>query len=84
VTGEEGEFYDEVYTKHVPLRVWDPERVQFAYQSLPYWFCPNAEVTGANVLSNVPRHLRLPVVSGDQLQCFPASGVFSDLCIMAQ
>jgi len=65
MTRGEGEFYDEVHTKHIPSRVQDPERVQFTYWSLPYQFRPNAEVTGANVLSNVPRHLRLPVVSRD-------------------
>jgi len=63
----EGEFHDEVHTEHVPSRVWDPERVQFAYQSLPYQFCSKAEVTGADVLSNIPRHLGPPVVPRYQL-----------------
>jgi len=65
MTGGEEEFYYEVHTKRVPSRVRDPERVQFAYRSLPYWFCSNAEVTGANVLSDVPRHLRPPVIPRD-------------------
>jgi len=43
-------------------QVQDLERVQFAYQSLPYWFCSEAEVIGADVLSGIPRHLRSLVV----------------------
>ena len=74
VFGGEGEFHNEIHTKRVPLQVWDPERVQFTYWSLSYWFCPKAEVTGADVLSDIPRYLRPPVVSRYQLQCFPASG----------
>jgi len=65
MTGGEGEFYYKVHTKHVPSQVQDPERVQFAYRSLPYRFRPNAEVTGANVLSDVPRHLRPQVIPRD-------------------
>ena len=63
--GGEGKFHDEIYTKHVPLQAQDLERVQFAYQSLPYWFRSKAEVTGADVLSDVPRHLRPPVIPRD-------------------
>jgi len=81
--GEE-EFHNKVHTERVPSWVWDPERVQFAYQSLPYWFCPDAEITGADVLSDVPRHLRPPVFPRDQFQCFPASGVSSNLRVMTQ
>jgi len=58
--------------------------MQFTYWSLPYWFCPEVEVTGADILSNIPRHLGLPVVPRYQLQCFPVSGVSSNLHIMAQ
>jgi len=76
MSGGEGEFHNEVHTKHVPLQVQDPERVQFAYWSLPYWFCPNAEVTGADVLSNVPRHLWPPVVPRDQFQCLECPATF--------
>jgi len=58
--------------------------MQFAYWSLPYRFHPNAEVTDADVLSDVPRHLWPPVVPRDQFQCFPASGVPSNLHVMTQ
>ena len=57
----EGEFHNEVHTERVPLRVRDPERVQFAYRSLPYRFCSKAEVTGADVSSDIPRYLGPPV-----------------------
>jgi len=36
--------------------------MQFAHRSLPHRFRPEAEVTGADVLSNIPRHLGPPVV----------------------
>jgi len=80
----EGEFHHEVYTKRVPSRVRDPEGVQFTYRSLPYRFRSKTEVTDADVLPDIPRHLRPPVVPGYQLQCFPASGMSSDLRIMTQ
>jgi len=70
-----GEFHYEVYTKHIPSQVWDPERVQFAYWSLSYRFRSKTEVTGADVLPNIPRHLRPPVVpvraTGVKLQEIP-------------
>jgi len=62
MSGGEGELYNEVHTKHIPSQVQDLERVQFAYQSLPYWFHSKAEVIGADILSNIPRHLGPPVV----------------------
>jgi len=64
MSGREGEFHNKVYTESVPSQVWDPERVQFTYQSLPYQFCSKAEVTGTDILSDVSRHLRPPVVPG--------------------
>ena len=57
MSGREREFYNKVHTERVPLRVWDPEGMQFTYRSLPYRFHPKAEVTGADVLSDIPRHL---------------------------
>ena len=84
MSGGEKEFHNEIHTKYVPSQVQNPKRVQFAYQSLPYWFRSKAEIIGADILSNIPRHLRLPVVFRDQLQCFPMSRVSSNLCIMAQ
>ena len=65
MSGEGGEFHYEIYAKCVPSRVQNLERVQFAYQSLPHQFRPEAEVTGADVLSDVPRHLRPPVILRD-------------------
>jgi len=62
MSGGEGELYNKVHTKRIPSRVQDLERVQFAYWSLPYRFCSEAEVTGSDVLSDIPRHLRPPVV----------------------
>jgi len=61
MSGGEREFHDKVHTKHVPPQVWDLERVQFTHWSLSYWFCSEAEITDANILSDVPRHLRPPV-----------------------
>jgi len=59
--GEE-EFHDEIHTKCVPSQVWDLERMQFTYWSLPYQFHSKAEVIGADILSDIPRHLGPPVV----------------------
>jgi len=84
MSGGEGKFHNEIHTKRIPLQVRDSERMQFAYRSLSYRFCSKAEVIGADILPDIPRHLRPPVVPKYQLQRFPASGMFSDLCIMAQ
>jgi len=84
VSGGEGEFHYEIHAKRIPLRVRDPERVQFAYRSLPYRFRSETEVTGADIVPNIPRHLRPPVVPGYQLQRFLASGMSSDLRIVTQ
>jgi len=65
MSGGGGEFYYEINAKHVLSRVRDSERVQFAYRSLPRRFRPEAEVIGADVLSNVPRHLWPPVIPRD-------------------
>ena len=65
VSGGEGEFHNKIHAKRVLSRVWDSERVQFAYWSLSYQFHSEAEVAGANILSNVPRHLRPPVIPRD-------------------
>jgi len=65
MSGGGGEFHYEINAKRVPSRVWDSERVQFTYWSLPCWFHPEAEVTGADVLSDVPRHLQPPVIPRD-------------------
>jgi len=64
MSGREGEFHNKVHTESVLSRVQDLERVQFAYRSLPYQLCSKAEVTGADILSDVPRHVRPPVVPG--------------------
>jgi len=84
VSGGEGEFHNEIHTKCVPSQVQDPEGMQFIYWSLPYQFRPKAEVTGADILSNIPRHLGPPVVPKYQLQYFPVSRMSSNLCIVAQ
>jgi len=65
MSGGEGEFHNKVHTERVPSRVRDPERVQFTHWSLLYRFCPDAEITGADVLSDVPRYLQSPVVPRD-------------------
>jgi len=54
MSGGEEEFHYEIHTECVPSRVQDPERVQFAYRSLLYRFCSEVQVTGADVLSDVP------------------------------
>ena len=84
MSGGEGEFHNEIHTKCVPSQVWDLEGMQFTYQSLPYQFHSEAEVTGADILPDIPRHLRPPVVPRYQLQRFLASRMSSNLHIVAQ
>ena len=62
-----GELYDEVYADGVPRCVWDWVGVELSYRVLPLCFSPEAEVTGSNILPDVPGHLWPPVAPRHQL-----------------
>jgi len=58
------EFDHEVDTECIPSCIWNGERLKFANRKVSPGFCPEAEITGAYILANIPRHLRPPVVPG--------------------
>jgi len=60
------EFDHEIDTEHIPLCVWNRERLKFTNWRVSPGFCPEAEITGAYILADIPRHLRPPVVPGHQ------------------
>jgi len=60
------EFDHEIDTKHIPLCIRNGEWLKFANRRVSPGFRPEAEITGAHILTNIPRHLRPPVVPGHQ------------------
>jgi hypothetical protein len=43
-----------------------------------------AHITSGDILANIPRHLRPPIVVRNQFQCFPPSAMSCNLGIMAK
>jgi len=60
------EFNHKIDTEHIPLCIWNREWLKFANWRVSPGFRPEAEITGAYILANIPRHLRPPVVLGHQ------------------
>jgi len=60
------EFDHEIDTERIPPCVWNGERLKFANRRVSPGFRPEAEITSAHILTNIPRHLRPPVVLGHQ------------------
>jgi len=60
------EFDHEIDTEHIPPCVQNGEQLKFANRRVSPGFRSEAEITGAHILTNIPRHLRPPVVSGHQ------------------
>jgi len=60
------EFNHEINTEHIPLCVRNGERLKFANRRVLPGFHLEAEITGAHILTDIPRHLRPPVVLGHQ------------------
>ena len=60
------EFDHEINTKHIPPCVRNRERLEFANRRVSPGFRLEAEITGAYILADIPRYLRLPVVPGHQ------------------
>ena len=58
------EFDHEIDTKRIPPCVRNGERLEFANGRVSLGFHPEAKITGAHILTNIPRHLRPPVVPG--------------------
>jgi len=60
------EFDHEIDTECIPLCVQNGEQLKFANWRVSPGFRPEAEITGAHILTNIPRHLRPPIVPGHQ------------------
>jgi len=58
------EFDHEIDTECIPSCVWNREQLKFANRRVLPGFCLEAEITGAYILADIPRHLRPPVVPG--------------------
>jgi len=60
------EFNHEIDTERIPLYVRNREQLKFTNRRVLLGFRPEAEITGAHILTNIPRHLRPLVVPGHQ------------------
>jgi len=60
------EFDHEVDTECIPLCVRNGKQLKFANWRVPPGFRLEAEITGAYILADIPRHLGPPVVPGHQ------------------
>jgi len=60
------EFDHEIDTERILPCVQNREQLKFANRRVSPGFRPEAEITGAHILTNIPRHLRPPVVPGHQ------------------
>jgi hypothetical protein len=46
-------------------------------------FSLEAEIIGGGILANVSRHVRPPVVSGNQFERLPPSGMSGDMAVIS-
>jgi hypothetical protein len=78
------EFDYEIDTYGVPVGVRRRKRFEMA----GWWSSQNlgteAEITRRSVLTDVPRHMRPPVVLCNQLESFPPTRVPSDVTVMVK
>jgi len=58
------EFNHEIDTECIPPCIQNGEWLKFANRRVSPEFCLEAEITGAYILADIPRHLRPPVVPG--------------------
>ena len=60
------EFDHKIDTECIPPCIWNEERLKFTNWRVLPGFRPEAEIIGAYILADIPRHLRPLVVSGYQ------------------
>ena len=60
------EFNHKINTEHIPLFIWNGERLKLANRRVSPRFHPEAEIAGTYILADVPRHLGPLVVLGYQ------------------
>ena len=70
IPGRLRQFNNEVHADCVPRSIHNRERVEFSSWGTAEGFSPEAHVTSRDILSNILRHVRPPVVSGYQFQGF--------------
>jgi len=58
------EFDHKIDTEYIPSCIRNGEQLKFANRRVLPGFRPEAEITGAYILADIPRHLRPPVVPG--------------------
>jgi hypothetical protein len=75
-------FTDEIHAEDVPAVLWNGERMELSDWAASLDLRPETDVACLNILTNVSQHLWPPVVPGDKLQGFPASGVACNLGVM--
>jgi len=78
------EFDHKIDTECIPPCIRNGEQLKFANRRVSPGFRPEAEITGAHILTDISRHLRPPVVLGHQFWCLPASGVTCNMGIVAE
>jgi hypothetical protein len=78
------EFNYEVDTYGVPADVRHRKRFEVAGWRLPQNLCAEAEIASSSVLTDVPQHIRPPVIPRNQLESFPPTGVSSNVTIMVK
>jgi len=60
------EFDHEIDTECIPPCIRNGEQLKFTNRRVSPGFRLEAEITGAHILTDIPRHLRPPVVPGHQ------------------
>ena len=58
------EFDHKIDTECIPSCIRNGERLKFTNRRVSPGFRPEAEIAGAYILADIPRHLRPPVVPG--------------------
>jgi len=67
ISGRFRKFHDEVHVEGIPPSIQYREWVQFSDREVSHHLCLETEVTDADILSDIPRHLGPLVVAGHQL-----------------
>ena len=73
-----------IHTGSVPRCIWNLKGMKFSGRWLTNGFGPEAHVTGGDIFTYVPGHLWPPVVSRNQFQHLPSSGMPSKLGVMTK
>src|ERR1700676_2815273 len=77
-------FNHEVDTYGIPAGVRRRKRFEVTGWRLPQDLGAEAQIAGSGILTNVPRHVRPPVIPSDQLECLPSTGMTSDVTVMME